>query len=43
MVVRRMVRPDEIVDVRKSCKIPESLKNSPLSKAKKHLDFQVTV
>jgi len=36
------LRPDEIVDVGESCKIPEFFKKSPLSGAEKHPDFQVT-
>ncbi len=43
MVVRGMVMPDEIVDVRKSYKIPEFFEKSSLSVAKKHPDFQVTL
>jgi len=34
--------PDEIFDVRKSCKMPEFFEIPPLSGAKKHPDFQVT-
>jgi hypothetical protein len=36
------LRPDEIVDGRECCKIPEFFENSPLSGAAKHPDFQVT-
>jgi len=42
MVVRRMVRSDEIVNVRESSKMPEFFKKSPLSGAEKHHNFQVT-
>jgi hypothetical protein len=34
--------PDEIFDVRKSCKMPEFFEKSPLSRARKHHIFQVT-
>ncbi|UCE38933.1 MAG: hypothetical protein JSW00_06840 [Thermoplasmata archaeon] len=43
MVVRRMVRPDEIVDVRESGKMPGFFEKSPLLGAGKHPDFQVTL
>ncbi len=43
MVIRRMVMPDEIVDVRESCKITEFFEKSPLSGAGKHHNFQVTL
>jgi hypothetical protein len=36
------IRPDEIVDVRESGKMPNFFKKSPLSGAKKHPGFQVT-
>jgi hypothetical protein len=35
--------PDEIVDVSKSCKIPELFEKLSLSRAGKHPDFQVTL
>ncbi len=43
MVVRRMVRPDEFLDVRECCKTSEFFEKSPLSGAEKHPDFQVTL
>jgi len=39
---KKLLRPDEIVDVRESCKMPEFFVKSPLSGAEKHPDFQVT-
>jgi len=36
------IRSNEIVDVRKSCKIPEFFEKSPLSGAAKLPDFTVT-
>ena len=39
---KRQLRPYEIVDVRESCKMPESFEKSPISGAEKHPDFQVT-
>ena len=38
-----LIRPDEIVGVRVTSKMPEFYKKSPLSKAEKHSDFQVTL
>jgi hypothetical protein len=34
-VRKELAKPDEIVDVKESCKIPEFLKKSPLSEAGK--------
>ena len=39
---KKLLRPDEIVDVRESCKTSEFFEKSPLSEAAKHPDFQVT-
>jgi hypothetical protein len=39
---KKQFSPDEIFDVRKSCKIPELFGKLPLSGAGKHLIFQVT-
>jgi hypothetical protein len=36
------LRPDEIVDVRENCKMPEFFEKSPLLGTGKHPDFQVT-
>jgi len=41
-MVLNQIRPDEIVYVRESSKIPEFFENPPLSEAEKHPDFQVT-
>ena len=43
MIILVWLRPDEIVDVRESCKIPEFFEKSPLSGAGKHPDSQVTL
>jgi len=40
---KKLLRPDEIVDVRESCKTPEFLEKSPLSGVGKHHNFQVTL
>jgi hypothetical protein len=39
---KKLLMPDEIFDVRESCKISEFFEKSPLSRAGKHPDFQVT-
>jgi hypothetical protein len=40
---KKLLMPDEIFDVRESCKISEFFEKSPLSRAGKHPDFQVTL
>jgi len=40
---KKLFRPDDIVDVRESSKIPEFFKKLPLSGAGKHHNFQVTL
>jgi len=39
---KKLLRSDEIFEVRESCKIPEFSEKSPLSGAEKHRNFQVT-
>jgi len=40
---KKLLRSDEIVDIRENCKIPEFFEKSSLSEAGKRPDFQVTV
>jgi len=39
---KKLLRPDDIVDVGESYKMSEFFEKSPLSRAEKHPDFQVT-
>ena len=40
---KKLLRPDEIVNFGESCKLPKFFNKPPLSGAKKHPDFQVTL
>jgi hypothetical protein len=40
---KKLLRHDEIVDFNENSIMPEFFEKSPLSKAKKHPDFQVTL